>query len=228
MTASADSPPKRMIRQIASVTKNVFVLTWSAPAASTKAVNGNGGGTRSRTARAMAPLRRTLARTFARRLARMYRWSRLSPMVRPIQNVSQAPASDPAVASNGTIHARARSRAANRMTAASIPNGSDRNTVESSAASTTTPSGETNSDRTQRVKGRMRGGLIKQRPRHAGDLACPSGGVNCTGRAAAGAADPAHFGRKGESRLFRQVTENQSLYSVSAARFRLTPRLARL
>src|SRR5690348_8684211 len=133
-------------------------------------------------------------------------------MVRPIQNVSQAPASDPAVASSGTIQARPWRRAASITTAASIPNGSDRNTVESSAARMTIPTGETKSDRTQRVKDRIRGGLTKQRPRHGRDLACPSGGINCDCRAGEGAADLAHSCRGGESQLFRQVTENQTTY----------------
>jgi len=64
--ANAASTPNRNSRQAASVRKNVDALTSSAPAASTNGVNGNGGGMRSSTASASAPLRRTRFETSLR------------------------------------------------------------------------------------------------------------------------------------------------------------------
>ena len=92
------------MRQTISVTKNVRGFTSSAPAASTNGVKGNGGGIRSSTASATAPFLRTRARMRSRRLRGTQRSSPCSPILTPIQKVSAAPATDPAVASSGTIH----------------------------------------------------------------------------------------------------------------------------
>jgi hypothetical protein len=56
----------------------------------------------------------------------------------------------------GTIHAEGRACAASSMTAASMPNGNEKNKVESSAASTTTPTGEAHRATSEWDKARMR------------------------------------------------------------------------
>src|SRR5262245_2471301 len=71
----------------------------------------------------------------------------------PIQNVSAAPAVEPAVAMSGTIQASRPMRAERMITAASMPNGSEKNSVESSAASTKTPIGDAQRATTQRLNG---------------------------------------------------------------------------
>src|SRR6516162_167873 len=130
-----------MMRATVSVTKNSLASTSRAPAARRNAVNGKGGGIRSRTASATAPPFSIFLRAVLRRFVSTYSSSPFSPILRPIQNVSQAPASDPPVASSGTVHASSSSRALRSTTTASIPNGSEKKSVETSAASTTTPSG---------------------------------------------------------------------------------------
>jgi len=59
------------------------------------------------------------------------------------------------VATIGTIHAIVSVRADSRMTAASIPKGSEKNIVESSRASANTPTGDANVARIQDVTARI-------------------------------------------------------------------------
>ncbi len=86
--------------------KNLEALTSSAPAASTKGVNGNGGGIRSSAASVSAPVLLTRRLMRCSRRGGTYRSRPFSPIFAPIQNVSAAPASDPAVARMGTTHAK--------------------------------------------------------------------------------------------------------------------------
>ena len=119
-------------------------------------MKGNGGGMRSSTASATAPRVWIFARMRCSRLGATYRSSSLSPIFMPIQNVSQAPTTEPAVASSGTIQANVRSCAARMITAASMPNGSEKKSVESSAASTMMPAGDVKNATNQTENDRMR------------------------------------------------------------------------
>src|SRR5262249_19085953 len=80
----------------------------------------------------------------------------------PIQNVIDAPATDPNVASSGTIQGLEPPRAERTTTIASMPSGSQKNVVESSAARTITPIGDPNSASSHWVKPRTAGS--KQEP----------------------------------------------------------------
>src|SRR5215207_1697934 len=142
--------PKRTKRHAASVAKNAAAFTPRAPAASTIGVNGNGGGMRLKAARRSARVfcsMRFLAE--ARYLDDVKRSSPASPTLLPIQNVASAPATEPAVASNATAHHGATPRIDRTTVAASIPNGNQKNRVESRAARIRMPIGLANVVRTQ-------------------------------------------------------------------------------
>lgn len=75
-------------------------------------VNGNGGGSSAGTAIAMAPDSLTVLFRRSNRARGTSRSTPTSPILRPIQNVTVAPASDPAVARSGYLQNSASSRAA--------------------------------------------------------------------------------------------------------------------
>lgn len=61
------------------------------------------------------------------------------------------------------VQTMSRLLAASRITAASIPNGAEKNSVESSVASATTPSGVANRRRTQREKAPILGRFVESK-----------------------------------------------------------------
>src|SRR5512146_2067321 len=72
------------------------------------------------------------------------------------------------------IQARSCSRAARMMTIASMPNGSEKKRVESSAASTNTPAGDANTERTQREMEPIRPSVMLQAQGHAAKARLPA------------------------------------------------------
>ena len=119
-------------------------------------MKGNGGGIRLKAASAAECVVFLILRLAASRcLAGASRSSPASPALFPIQNVIAAPASDPAVARSATAHQGVRPRIENTIVAASTPNGSQKNSVESSAARIRMPAGFVKVVRTQCVIARI-------------------------------------------------------------------------
>ena len=98
-----------------------------------------------------APVRWMRSRIFSSRRAGTYRSSPASPIFTPSQNVSAAPAIDPAAASNTATQAPCCWRALSIMTTASMPKGNEKNIVASRAARTKTPKGDANSPTSWRL-----------------------------------------------------------------------------
>src|SRR5262245_37220744 len=142
--------PNRAKRQAVSIAKNAAAFTSSAPATSTIGVKGNGGGMRLNAARTPARVFRSIRfLAEARYLDDANRSSPASPTLSPIQNVASAPTTDPPVASSATAHQGATPRIERTTVAAAIPNGSQKNSVESSAARIRIPTGLANVVRAQ-------------------------------------------------------------------------------
>ena len=118
--------------------KNIRRSVFAAPAASTNALNGNGGGIRSSAASATAlPFNRCLMRISHLSDAKWLRPA--SPIFMPVQYVSAAPRSDPAVASSGVSQKDKPRRAARATMTASIPSGRVKKNVASRKPSTNAP-----------------------------------------------------------------------------------------